>query len=193
MISLYRLFFFHSKLIRFVVGNQFLSEMKGFNILAAFLMLYTIGYGQNTQEGIEKSNGNDKRQLVFGSEIVANGAISNRDMYAKYQTMSLMDSAEIKFRATVTDVCEVKGCWMMLKLRDDSETMVRFKDYGFFVPRDIVGKEVVVSGTAFVEEISVADQKHFARDGGKSEAEIEKISGPLKTYGFEAVGVLLKD
>ncbi|WP_422081270.1 DUF4920 domain-containing protein [Ulvibacterium sp.] len=167
--------------------------MKGFNIFAAFLMLYAAGYGQNTQEGIEKSIGNDKKRLVFGSEIVANGAISDEEMYVKYRTMSITDSLETKFRATVADVCKVKGCWMMLKLKDDSETMVRFKDYGFFVPKDITGKEVVVSGTAFVEEMSVADQKHFARDGGKSEAEIERISEPLKTYGFEAVGVLLKD
>ncbi len=193
MISLYRLFFFRPKLIRFVVGNQFLSEMKRFNILAAFLMLYMTGYGQNTQKGIENSNGNDKGHLLFGSEIVATGAISDRDMYAKYQAMSVMDSSQTKFSATVTDVCQAKGCWMKLKLKDDSETMVRFKDYGFFVPKDIAGKEVVVSGIAFVQKMSVADQKHFAKDGGKSEAEIEKITVPKITYGFEAVGVLLKD
>ncbi len=193
MISLYRLFFFRSKLIRFVVGNQFLSEMKRFNILAAILMLYIGGYGQNIQKGIENSDGSNKRDLTFGNAIVANDAISNRDMYAKYQAMAVMDSFKVKFKATVTDVCQAKGCWMKLKLNDDSVAMVRFKDYGFFVPNDIAGKKVVVSGTAFVEEMSVADQKHFARDGGKSEIEIEKITEPKKTYGFEAVGVLLKD
>ncbi|WP_299531409.1 DUF4920 domain-containing protein [Ulvibacterium sp.] len=167
--------------------------MKGFNILVAFLMLYGVGYSQNAQEVMEKSNGEDQKQLVFGSEIVANGAISDKEMDIRYQTLSHTDSLETKFRATVTDVCKVKGCWMKLRLRENSETMVRFKDYGFFVPKDIIGKEVVVSGTAFVEEISVADQKHFARDGGKSEKQIESISEPLKAYGFEAVGVLLKD
>lgn len=193
MISLYRLFFFRPKLIRFVVGNQFLSEMKRFNVLATILMLYIGGYGQNIQNNAGNNNEGDNRNLRFGNAIVAKDAISNEEMYAKYQTMSVTDSSKIKFRATVTDVCQAKGCWMKLKLHDDSVTMVRFKDYGFFVPKDVAGKEVVVSGTAFVEEMSVADQKHFARDGGKSEIEIEKITEPKKTYGFEAVGVLLED
>jgi hypothetical protein len=167
--------------------------MKRFNILAAFLMLYVTGYGQHTQKEVQNSNENNKRHLVFGSEIVSTGAISDRDMYFKYKAMSIKDTSHTKFRATVTDVCQAKGCWMKLKLKDGNETMVRFKDYGFFVPKDIAGKEVVVSGIAFVQEMSVADQKHYARDGGKTEAEIEKITTPKKTYGFEAVGVLLKE
>ena len=61
------------------------------------------------------------------------------------------------------------------------------------MPKDIKGKEVIVNGLAFVEEMSVKDQKHYAKDGGKSEAEIAEITSPKKTLGFEADGVLLKD
>ena len=82
---------------------------------------------------------------------------------------------------------------MKLELQDGEETMVRFKDYGFFMPMDIKGKEVIVNGFAFVEEMSVEDQKHFAKDGGKSEAEMAKITTIKKTLSFEADGVLLKD
>jgi len=40
--------------------------------------------------------------------------------------------------------------------------MVRFKDYGFFMPLDASGKEVIVAGKAFVTEVSVADLKHYS-------------------------------
>jgi len=61
------------------------------------------------------------------------------------------------------------------------------------MPKDIAGKEVIVNGLAFVEEMSVEDQRHYAEDGGKSEDEIAKITKPKKTFGFEADGVLLKE
>ncbi|MFT5738534.1 MAG: hypothetical protein ACI9SG_002890, partial [Maribacter sp.] len=98
-----------------------------------------------------------------------------------------------KFFAKVKEVCKAKGCWMKLELANGEEAMVKFKDYGFFMPMDIEGKEVVVSGLAFVEALSVKDQKHYAEDGGATADEMAKIIAPKRTYGFEADGVLLKD
>ena len=85
-----------------------------------------------------------------------------------------------------------KGCWMKLKLGNGKESMVKFKDYGFFVPQELVGKEVVVNGLAYVEEMSVGDQRHYARDAGKSEEEVAAIIMVEKKYAFEADGVLIK-
>ena len=70
--------------------------------------------------------------------------------------------------------------------------MVRFKDYGFFMPLDAAGKEVIVAGKAFVKEVSVADLKHYAEDAGKSSEEIATITEPAMEFAFEANGVLLK-
>ena len=50
----------------------------------------------------------------------------------------------------------------------------------------------MIASVLFVEEMSVADQKHYAKDAGASEEEIAKILKPKKTLGFEADGVLLK-
>jgi hypothetical protein len=69
--------------------------------------------------------------------------------------------------------------------------MVKFKDYGFFVPRDIAGREVVVNGIAFVGEMSIEDQQHYAKDAGKTAEEIAAIGSIRKAYGFEADGVLI--
>jgi len=94
--------------------------------------------------------------------------------------------------AKVDEVCQSKGCWMKLNLEDGNQVMVKFKDYGFFMPKDIAGKEVIINGIAFVDEMSVEDQRHYAEDAGKSEDEIQAIKSPKKTYSFEADGVLLK-
>ena len=81
---------------------------------------------------------------------------------------------------------------MKLDLGNSKESMVRFKDYGFFVPLDADNKEVIVNGKAYVTKISVDELKHYAKDGGKSEEEIAAIIEPEFTYAFEADGVLMK-
>ena len=68
---------------------------------------------------------------------------------------------------------------------------VQFKDYGFFMPKDIAGREVVIEGQAYTEETSVADLKHFAEDAGKSEEEIAAITSPVVEKKFMASGVVL--
>lgn len=70
--------------------------------------------------------------------------------------------------------------------------MVKFKDYGFFVPKDIEGMEVIVNGIAFVDNMSVEDQKHYAKDAGESHEDIDLIKESKRTYEFEADGVLIR-
>ncbi|PCJ98426.1 MAG: DUF4920 domain-containing protein [Flavobacteriaceae bacterium] len=156
--------------------------MKGFN--TAFLMLSLcfsfLGHAQQTEF------------LSFGKQMNAVNTNTTVEAFNNYQSLKVNDTISTKFSAIVTGVCQAKGCWMTLSLEDGKETMVRFKDYGFFMPMDIVGKEVVVNGLAFVEEMSVEDQRHFAKDVGVSDAEIAKINKVKKTYSFEADAVLLK-
>jgi len=70
--------------------------------------------------------------------------------------------------------------------------MVRFKDYGFFMPLDSQGKQVIVEGKAFVKITPVDELQHYAEDAGKSKEEIAKITEPRKEFAFEANGVLIK-
>ena len=94
----------------------------------------------------------------------------------------------------VKEVCQVKGCWMTIVSDQPGqpEMRVTFKDYAFFMPKDISGKTVVVDGIAVMEVVSVADQQHYASDAGKSKEEIEKITEPSRELTFEASGVLIK-
>ncbi|MEE3999803.1 DUF4920 domain-containing protein [Tenacibaculum sp. FZY0031] len=128
----------------------------------------------------------------FGNEITDIDAISAEEMRAKFKSLKKGDTLNIKFASTINEVCKKKGCWMKLDLGKEEESMVRFKDYGFFMPLNADHKEVVVNGKAFVTEISVDELQHYAKDAGKSEEEIANITEPKYTYAFEADGVLMK-
>jgi len=167
--------------------------MKRINILLVFFFVFSTVSAQNSQSDLEQVAVEPTAFHSFGMQIDENNVISASEMSKKYAALKASDTLQTKFVAKVTEVCQSKGCWMRLELQDGQETMVRFKDYGFFMPMDIQGKEVIVNGRAFVEEMSIKDQKHYAKDGGKSEKEIAKITTPKKTLGFEADGVLLKD
>lgn len=127
----------------------------------------------------------------YGMEIVADDALTAESMFEHYKSMKVGDTIDSKMTAKINEVCSKKGCWMKLDASNGEEVMVRFKDYGFFMPLDATG-EVVVNGKAYVSETSVEELRHYAEDAGKSKEEIEAITESEKTYGFLADGVLLK-
>jgi len=100
------------------------------------------------------------------------------------------DSVQLKVKGKIIDVCSKKGCWMTIELPNKQELMVRFKDYGFFVPIDSSG-EVIINGLAYINNTSVDELRHYAKDAGASINDIESIVEPKITYNFEAEGVLL--
>ena len=100
------------------------------------------------------------------------------------------DSVQLKVKGKIIDVCSKKGCWMTIELPNKQELMVRFKDYGFFVPLDSSG-EAIINGLAYINNTSVDELRHFAKDAGASINDIESIVEPKITYNFEADGVLL--
>lgn len=145
----------------------------------------------------EKSTTNDTEvqkieYASFGEKITDAEAISADEMRAKFKNLKAGDTLNVKFASTINEVCKKKGCWMKLDLGEEQESMVRFKDYGFFMPLNADAKEVVVNGKAYVTEISVDELQHYAKDAGKSEEEIAQITEPKYTYAFEADGVLMK-
>jgi hypothetical protein len=105
-----------------------------------------------------------------------------------------LDSLNVVVRAKVSEVCQAKGCWMNLvdpTSTAQGELFVQFKDYGFFMPKDLAGKEVIVEGKAYKEQTSVEELKHYAEDAGKSAEEIAAITEPVTEKKFMASGVVL--
>ena len=130
--------------------------------------------------------------LSFGENISDENVISKEVMAEKFNSLQEGDTIDVKFASSINEVCKSKGCWMKLDLGEEKESMVKFTDYGFFMPLDSDNKEVIVDGRAYVTKISVKEQQHYAEDAGKTEDEIAKITEPKFTYAFEADGVLMK-
>ena len=90
----------------------------------------------------------------------------------------------------IVDVCQMKGCWMRVTDGAD-ELFVRFQDYGFFVPMNAAGHEVVMHGTSVAQVSSVEELRHYAQDAGKSAQEIAAITEPQTQVTFFADAVYI--
>lgn len=156
---------------------------------AAFAVLALASCKKNEPiKGEEKTEAYAK----FGDSISADGAITSAELLAKYKVMKPTDTLNVKVTSKIIDVCQKKGCWMNLDLGEGKSAFVKFKDYGFFVPKNAGNSEAVVNGKAFIEVTSIEDLKEYAKDAGKSKAAIDSIVAPETNYSFLADGVLIK-
>ncbi len=105
----------------------------------------------------------------------------------------LNSSSKVKIEGEILSSCPMKGCWMRISVEKDT-VLVRFKDYGFFVPKNgIEGKSTIINGKLSVDTLSIAQLQHYAEDAGKSKEEIALISKPEITISFLADGVVIKE
>jgi Domain of unknown function (DUF4920) len=130
------------------------------------------------------------QQKAFGIAVNKENAIGYDDLLVQ---MATQDSLAVKVTGKVKDVCQKKGCWITLVSDDPSKPDMRvtFKDYAFFMPKDLSGKRVVLDGFARVEVTPVDVLRHYAEDAKKSKEEIEAITSPKREMNFEAAGVLI--
>lgn len=155
------------------------------------LLLLTLSIVSCEQKKETKTEVAKVDYVVFGDSISSDGALTSDEMMDKFKSLKEGDTLEVKFKSVINEVCQKKGCWMTLDLADEKEAFVKFKDYGFFVPKNAQEKEVVVNGIAFISIESVDVLKHYAKDAGKSQAAIDSIVKPKVTYSFMADGVLI--
>jgi len=131
----------------------------------------------------------EEEKTSFGADFTADNVIAAAELLANFDEAAIEDTVQTTLRGTVGDVCQKKGCWMTVAAGDDQEMMVRFKDYGFFMPFDLGGKEVVMNGIAYYEVTPVDELRHYAEDAGDSPEEIAMITEPKRELKFLADGV----
>lgn len=158
-------------------------------ICAAFMLLALQSCKNNDEVKVEQK---PVSYAEFGDKINNQEAISKEELLEKYKSMKEADTLQVKVASKIVDVCQKKGCWMNLELGNKENAFVKFKDYGFFMPLNAAGSDVVVSGKAFIELTSVDDLKEYAKDAGKSQAAIDSIVSPERNFSFLADGVLIK-
>lgn len=129
----------------------------------------------------------------FGAAVTTSEqAIPADDLLASYTPAQLEDTVQVTLTGTVHEVCQAKGCWMTVAAGPAETMMVKFKDYAFFVPKDISGRDVTMQGKAFYEVVPVDELRHLAQDGGASAEAVAEITEPRRELRFLADGVLLK-
>lgn len=160
--------------------------MKISNFLSFLVMLITVATACGQKAEPKVSNGH----TYYGEEFETKDVLD----YDSFSTiMQDKDEAMVQVKAKVESVCQAKGCWMTLVSGDGNgtSTFVKFKDYGFFMPKDLGGKEVIVNGRAYKEITSVDELRHYAEDEGLSAEEVAKITEPKQELKFMADGVMM--
>lgn len=149
----------------------------------------------NTTEGAEEKTEMAQEEATvdyqyYGDSISDDGAIASSELTTM---MAGKDSLQVKLSGTINSSCKMKGCWMKMDMGDGKEMRISFKDYGFFVPKNLNGETAVIEGYAKVDTTSVEELRHFAMDGGMTKEEAEaKYTAPEVNVSYVATGVIIK-
>ncbi len=152
--------------------------VKTISLSISFVLLFSLGaFAQDAQ--------------YFGAKITPKGA---QDVSLTPDLTQDTNETLLKLKGRIIQTCEMKGCWMTIDMGDGQEMLVKFKDYGFFVPKTGAdGKLAIFEGVAKKEVIDVETLRHYAQDAGKSEKEIKAINKPEEKYTFVAEGVIIEE
>ena len=126
----------------------------------------------------------DKNYQAFGEEFSSDKYVDVSELLTQVNE----NESSFRVKGVVEEVCQMKGCWMTLKNEEGVSVRITFKDYGFFVPKDISGREVILEGVAFKEVLEEDVAKHYAEDGG-----VEYDESMKNQISFVATGVLVAE
>ncbi|MFN3163555.1 MAG: DUF4920 domain-containing protein [Pseudohongiellaceae bacterium] len=125
---------------------------------------------------------------TFGDAMPAgDSALSLKEAIASLDGQS---QATVKVIGKVTEVCQAKGCWMIL-VDGDTYARITFKDYGFFVPIETSMQRTVVYGVLSEHVLSGEQAEHFAQDAGAQST--LAMDGEVREYSLVASAVALED
>lgn len=119
---------------------------------------------------------------TFGSKLPEGGdSLSLGELMSDNQ--KYLDQ-EVLVETRIAKVCQKKGCFFVAT-EGPSTARVTFKDYGFFIPTDSGGKDVVLLGTFSRKSVSKEEAEHYSKDLGEKVA-----SAPAKfEYSIVATAV----
>lgn len=161
-------------------------------LFAAAVSASTLAFAQETsQNKFSPPAGNAMVGDTYGAGVAASteSKVITVDKLGKKLKKENKKLENVAIKGKVTDVCEKKGCWLTIQTDDNSQFFVKMKDYAFFVPTALKGKNVVLEGNAERKVISVDEQKHYAEDAKKSQSEIDAITQPKEEIRFLASGI----
>lgn len=106
------------------------------------------------------------------------------------------DGKYIRVSGEVVEICAKKGCWInMQEPGSDKLLFVKFTcpiDGERLIPMEAVGKTAIVEGTLVIGKFTEEEARHYAKDAGKSDAEIAKIVGPQPKITLSSPAAIIK-
>jgi hypothetical protein len=129
------------------------------------------------------------KEMTPATPGVTYGVVDPKNSPIPVEELPIDDSFKGQIKGKVVEVCKAEGCWIKVQRYNSTPVMVKVKDHAFLMPESIVGKTVIIEGSAAVKEVSEEMRKHYAEDAGKSKKEIAKIKGSEKDVQFSATGV----
>jgi hypothetical protein len=156
-------------------------------VLLSFLVVFALA--ANAQDTHEKEKTQAEKGVVYGKVSDEKDVVAVDELKSKL----VNDKFEGQVKGKVVEVCQAEGCWIKIQRADGTTMMVRAKDHSFLMPENIVGRNVLIEGSATVKEVSEEMRRHYAEDAGKSKEEIAKIKGSEKDVQFSAKGVKVLD
>ena len=146
------------------------SNRRVFQALLALVLIgstHTLIAGQTEVKRLsEPVEVNDSHEY-FGGILPETGTpLSLGDVMADNE--KYLDQ-EVLVETRIAKVCQKKGCFFVAQ-EGASTARVTFKDYGFFIPTDSGGKNVVMLGTFSRKSVSQEEAEHYAADLGETVA-----------------------
>jgi hypothetical protein len=125
---------------------------------------------------------------TFGKPLSIKKALSLQEAL---QQPTKFENQTVLLEGKISDVCQMKGCWLMLS---DGQRAIRikFEGYSFFVPKDSRGKKVRAEGRLIQETLSEDMARHYAAEQ-TTQSDLPEIKGPQRVVTFEAAGVAILD
>jgi hypothetical protein len=129
-------------------------------------------------------------ELKLGKPLALKETISIAEVNA--QAEKYVDKV-VQVRGTVTEVCQMMGCWMALA--DSGQTIrIKVNDGDIVFPKEAVGKSARAEGKLvrlkLTRQQAVARAKHEAEETGRK-FDAAAITGPITIYQIAGTGAVV--
>ena len=122
----------------------------------------------------------------YGVPFTINDSIPAADLLAD---PSKYVGQTVRVAGKVSDICQKKGCWLILSA-EDKHMRVMTKGHGFFVDMDKVGFNGHIEGKVIARELNPKRTEHFASEAS-SGAPIPEKSATKISYEMVASSIRL--
>lgn len=168
---------------------------------AGILLISTLSYSQDDSKQMESEQmkGNHKSMEPVGVRM-DDGMLYGKDYDHSMNVMTFSDLINstadnngkvIIVKGDISEVCQKMGCWMIMS---DGTNSVRVKTlHEFFLPKDVAGRQAVVTGTFNITEITEDEAKHYQEESNKPGQKSEEIKGTQKAFEIDAMGIKILD